>query len=90
MKNINTEWTIDQLISLNEHKALDPQPGSYQQQCRDALSRLSTTKELYMGVANTIDWLSWKADKQVRGLKDQIAWLKELNHNTFAGEVNHG
>ena len=70
---------------MKEHRTTPPLPNSYQFRSRNTIERLDfifarctgkntgKSRELFVQVKEDLDILTWKADKQVQALKDQIA-----------------
>ena len=70
---------------MKEHRITPPLPNSYQLRSRNTIEQLDIlfarcrgkdagkAREIFAQVKNELDILTWKADKQVQALKDQIA-----------------
>ncbi len=66
---------------MQEHLITPPANHSYQFRTRNILERLSTgiDADTFKQVKDDLDVLTWKADKQVKALKDQLQWMQEAH-----------
>lgn len=62
-------------MRIKAHKATAPAPGTYQAKVQKAMEAIPSE----YGIAlDQIEFQAWKADHQVKALKDKITWLESL------------